>query len=175
MLYADARAAARRDSAGAYVPLDAQDPARWNAAAIAEAETLLQRAAACRQIGRFQIEAAIQSVHAERRLGRATNYVAILALYDALFRLTASPVVALNRAVAVGHVRGPVAGLAAVDAIAADAGVRAYQPYWAVRADLLARAGDRAAADAAYTQAIGLTVDPAVRRYLTARRAATMR
>jgi len=167
MLHADARAGARRDANGDYVPLDAQDPTRWNATAIAEAEALIARAASFKRIGRFQIEAAIQSVHAQRRFGRKPNDVAILALYDALYALTRSPVVALNRAVSVGRVGGPAAGLAALDAIEATVDLRDYQPYWAARADLLARAGDRAAAQAAFARALGLTVDPAVRRYLS--------
>jgi RNA polymerase sigma-70 factor (ECF subfamily) len=167
MLHADARAGARRDAAGNYVPLDAQDPARWNAAAIREAETLLARAATFGRIGRFQLEAAIQSVHAARRFGGATDDAAILGLYDALYALTRSPVVALNRALSVGRVSGPEAGLAALDAIEAAADLRDYQPYWAARADVLARAGNRDAAIEAYTRALGLTVDPAVRRYLS--------
>jgi RNA polymerase sigma-70 factor (ECF subfamily) len=167
MLHADARADARRDANGDYVPLDAQDPGRWNAAAIGEAEALIARAAAFRRIGRFQLEAAIQSAHAARRFGGARDDAAIVTLYDALYALTRSPVVALNRAVSIGRVDGPAAGLAALDAIETAAEFRDYQPYWAARADLLARTGDRTAAQAAYARALGLTVDPAVRRYLS--------
>ena len=82
-------------------------------------------------------------------------------------KITRSPVVALNRALSVGRVSGPEAGLAALDAIEAAADLRDYQPYWAARADVLARAGNRDAAIEAYTRALGLTVDPAVRRYLS--------
>ncbi len=168
MLHADARSAARRDAFGEYVPLDAQDPTLWNATAIDDAEALLKAAAGYKRIGRFQLEAAIQSVHAARRFGHAANGGALLALYDALFRLTRSPVVALNRAMALGSIAGTQAGVDALDRLAADPQIERYQPYWAARADLLARSGDRAGARDAYRHAIGLTVDPAVRRYLAA-------
>lgn len=169
MLHADARREARRDAGGAYVPLDEQDVTRWDAAAIGEAESLLQRASRCGRIGRFQLEGAIQSAYARRIAGLDPDWPAIAALYDALFALTGSPVVALNRAVAVGRVQGAAAGLAALHAIASDARMHDYQPYWAARADLLARAGDRDEALDAYARAIGLAVDPAVRSYLAAR------
>jgi RNA polymerase sigma-70 factor (ECF subfamily) len=168
MLHADARSAARRDAAGEYVPLDAQDATRWNIAAIEEAEALLTRAASAGSIGRFQLEAAIQSVHATRRFGRVPDGAALLALYDALYRLTGSPVVALNRAVTIGR-SDAVAGLTALGAVGDSEAMRAYQPYWAARADLLARAGSASEARLAYQRAIGLTVDPAVRRYLARR------
>jgi len=171
MLHADARAAARRDGVGAYVPLDDQDATRWDAAAIAEAETLLHGAARAGRIGRFQLEAAIQSAHAVRRFGREPDRHAIVALYDELLRLTASPVVALNRAVAVGRLAGPRAGLDALAGLAPDARLRDYQPYWAARADLHARAGDALEARDAYARAIGLSIDPSVRDYLAERAA----
>jgi RNA polymerase sigma-70 factor (ECF subfamily) len=166
MLHADSRRSARRDAAGAYVPLDEQDPSLWDSEKIDEAESLLARAARARRPGRFQLEAAIQSAHAVRRLGRGVDWGAIVVLYDGLLVLTASPVVALNRAVALGRLHGPRAGLAA---LANDARLANYQPYWAALAELAARAGDRADAARAYSRAIGLTVDPAVRRYLAAR------
>jgi RNA polymerase sigma-70 factor (ECF subfamily) len=165
MLFADARRAARRDASGAFVPLARQDPARWNAAAIDEAEALLRRAARHAVPGRFQLEAAIQSVHAGRRYGREPDDIALLELYDLLWSLTRSPVVAINRAVALARVKGPRAALAALDAID-PALVRDYQPYWAARADVLARSGAAAQARDAYQRAIGLTVDPAVRAFL---------
>jgi RNA polymerase sigma-70 factor (ECF subfamily) len=166
MLHADARRAARRSPAGSYVPLAEQDPARWNAAQIEEAESLLRRAARARRPGRFQLEAAIQSAHAERRFGREPAWRDIVALYDALWARTGSPVVALNRAVAVGHLRGAAAGLAALDALGPAAALQDYQPYWAARADLLARAGAVDDSRAAYVRAIGLCTDPSVRRFL---------
>ena len=171
MLYAHARREARRDASGAYVPLDEQEVSRWDARAIDEAETLLAQAVALRRIGRFQLEAAIQSAHVVRRRGGSADWPAIVALYDDLLRRTGSPVVAVNRAVALGRARDAGAGLAALDAIANDPRLQTYQPYWAARADLLARAGRRDEARAAYERALGLTVDPAVRRYLADRMA----
>jgi RNA polymerase sigma-70 factor, ECF subfamily len=170
MLHAEARRAARRDAQGDYVPLADQDPAQWDKKLIAEAEALLRRAAAHNAIGRYQLEAAIQSAHAVRRSTGRSDWPAIERLYDALLRLTASPVVAVNRAVVVAETGGPAAGLAALDAVAGEARLAAYQPYWAARAELLARAGDVAAAAAAYRQAIGLEPDPVIRRFLQRRR-----
>jgi RNA polymerase sigma-70 factor (ECF subfamily) len=172
MLHADARRSARRDAGGNYVPLADQDPQRWDAELIGEAEALLLRASAMRRIGRYQLEAAAQSVHAARRVTRATDWEAIVEIYDALSALTASPVVAINRAVALAELRGVAAGLSALDEIAGDPRLGDYQPYWAARAGLLARAGDSGAADRAYERAIGLESDPAVRRFLQQRRAA---
>ncbi len=168
MLHADARGNARRADDGAYVPLERQDVTRWDAAAIAEAEALLVRAASKRSVGRFQLEAAVQSVHAARRFGSAPDWPALVALYDELLRLTGSPVVALNRAVALGRVEGAERGLAALGALDGDERMRTYQPYWAARADLHARAGQSTEARHAFDRAIGLSVDPAVRRYLEA-------
>ena len=171
MLYAQSRRSARRDAQGDYVPLAEQDPAAWDAALIDEAEALLSRASALPGAGRYQLEAAVQSAHVVRRRTGRSDWEAIERIYGALFAITGSPVVALNRAIAVAELRGPAAGLAALDALAADARLADYQPYWAARADLLARTGDRAAADAAYERAIGLESDPAVRRFLERRRA----
>jgi RNA polymerase sigma-70 factor, ECF subfamily len=172
MLHAEARRDARRDAAGAYVALADQDFSRWNAAMIDEAESLLHRAGDMRRIGRYQLEAAVQSAHATRRHTGRTDWPAILELYDALLALTASPVIALNRAVALAEVQGPAAALAALDAIAPDGRLTSYQPWWAARAALLARTGARAAAVSAYETAIALEEDEAVRRFLDrARRA----
>jgi RNA polymerase sigma-70 factor (ECF subfamily) len=171
MLYAEARRDARRDEQGEYVPLADQDPAAWDGAAIAEAESLLLRASAIGAIGRYQLEAAVQSAHVVRRRSGRADWAAIERLYDALLALTGSPVVALNRAIALAETRGPAAGLEALDALARDARLRDYQPYWAARAELLARSGNGAAAHEAYERAIGLEPDPAVRRFLHERRA----
>jgi RNA polymerase sigma-70 factor (ECF subfamily) len=171
MLYAGGRRDARRSADGNYVPLSEQDPELWDAAAIDEAERLLQRASSHDRIGRFQLEAAVQSVHAARRISGRTDWSAILELYDGLLELTGSPVVAVNRAVALGETAGPTTGLAALDELARDPRLAGYQPYWAARADLLARLGRRATADAAYAQAILLEHDAAVRRFLEQRRA----
>ena len=170
MLHAQARRGARRDAHGRYVPLDAQDPAQWDGGLIDDAEVLLRRASRLGPIGRYQLEAAVQSAHViRRRTGRA-DWVAIAQLYDALLALTASPVVAVNRAVAVAETRGAAAGLAALDELAGDPRLADYQPYWAARAGLLARLPDLLQADAAYQRAIGLEADPAVRRFLQTRR-----
>jgi RNA polymerase sigma-70 factor (ECF subfamily) len=172
MLHAEARRGARRDDAGRYVPLAEQDVARWDRRLIAEADAVLQRAQALAAIGRFQLEAAVQSAHAARRhLGRS-DWPAIVILYDALLQMTGSPVVAVNRAAALAEAKGPAAGLAALDRIAADPRIAEYQPYWAARAALLARLGDRERADQAYQLAIGLEADPALRDFLERRRAA---
>ena len=172
MLHAEARRDARRNVQGDYVPLAEQDPARWEATLIDEAEAILLQASAMGVVGRYQLEAAVQSAHVARRRTGRTEWGAIAQLYDALLTITGSPVVAVNRAVAIGESRGVEAGLAALDAIANDARLAAYQPYWAARAELLARSGDTAAAALAYHQAIGLEADPAVRRFLQRRRAA---
>jgi RNA polymerase sigma-70 factor (ECF subfamily) len=175
MLHAHARQAARRDAQGEYVPLAEQDPAAWDHALIDEAEALLRRASALGPtgaIGRYQLEAAVQSAHVVRRLTGRADWDAIVQLYDALAALTGSPVVSINRAVAIAETRDAAAGLAALDEIAADARLADYQPYWAARAGLLARGGDIAAADAAYQRAMGLEADPAVRRFLQRRREA---
>lgn len=171
MLHAGARREARRDAQGEYVPLAEQNPAEWDAKAIEEAEALLSRANALPGTGRYQLEAAVQSAHAVRRFTGRSDWAAIERLYDALLALTGSPVVALNRAVAVAENRGAAAGLEVLDALADDRRLAGYQPYWAARADLLARAGDATEADAAYGRAIGLESDAAVRRFLERRRA----
>jgi len=169
MLHAHARRDARRDAAGDYVPLAAQDPARWDAALIDEAEALLSRAGRLGQPGRFQLEAAVQSAHAVRRRRGEADWSAIEQLYEALATLTGSPVAALNHAVALARTRGPQAGLQALQPLGADRRLADYQPYWAARAELLLQAGDRAEALQAYTRAIGLESDPAVRRFLQRR------
>ena len=166
MLFAEARRNARRTAAGDYVPLAEQDVGAWDAGLIDEAETLLRRASAMCEIGRYQLEAAVQSAHVVRRLTGTADWPAIEKLYDALLALTGSPVVAINRAVAVAETRGAAAGLAALDALSDDARLAEYQPYWAARAQLLARMGDTHAAGRAYERAIGLESDPAVRRFL---------
>jgi RNA polymerase sigma-70 factor (ECF subfamily) len=172
MLYAQARRNARRDAGGEYVPLADQEPASWDAPLIEEAESLLSRASALPGTGRYQLEAAVQSAHVVRRLTGRADWMAIERIYDALLAMTGSPVVAINRAIAVAETRGPAAGLAVLDALAGDPRLAGYQPYWAARAGLLARTGDLEAADGAYERAIGLEADPAVRRFLQGRRAA---
>lgn len=172
MLHAESRRAARRGADGRYVPLAEQDPRQWQSILIDEAEASLYRASTMAQIGRFQLEAAIQSAHAARRLTGSTDWAAIVGLYDALLDRTDSLVVAINRAVALSARDGARAGLAALDDIAADPRLGEYQPYWAARADLHAQSGETDAADRAYERAIGLAADPVVRQFLQQRRAA---
>jgi RNA polymerase sigma-70 factor (ECF subfamily) len=169
MLHAEARRGARRNARGEYVPLAEQDPQLWSTLLIEEAEALLFRASRMDAIGRYQLEAAVQSAHVARRLTGRTDWSAIEHLYDALATIIDSPVVAINRAIAVAEARGPAAGLAALYALADDARLAEYQPYWAARAGLLARTGEIAAAEQAYERAIGLEADPAVRDFLQQR------
>ena len=171
MLHAEARRHARRDADGHYVPLAEQAIALWDNAMIADADALLTRARTSGVIGRYQLEAAVQSAHAARSHLGHSDWPAIVMLYDGLLALTQSPVVAVNRAVALAEVQGAAAGLAALDAIPEDKRIAEYQPYWAARASLLARLGDREGADNAYGLAIGLETDPALRAFLQQQRA----
>ncbi len=170
MLFAEARRQARRDLAGDYVPLADQDTSLWDAALIGEAEALLRKASALEGVGRYQFEAAVQSAHVAGRLNGRTDWAAIALLYEALAALSGSPVVAINRAVAIAESKGVDAGLRELEWLADDARLRDYQPYWAARADLLARSGEPALADEAYRRTIGLERDEAVRRFLERRR-----
>lgn len=172
ILHAEARRDARRNRQGDYVPLTDQNPASWDHAMIEEAEGLLSRASQTGRVGRYQLEAAIQSAHVVRRRTGKSDWTAIERLYEALAAITMSPVVTINRAIAVAEARGPVAGLELIDTLSADVRLGEYQPYWAARAGLLARAGRVTAAMQAYDRAIGLESDPAVRRFLQQRRAA---
>jgi len=172
MLHAEARRRARRNACGEYVPLAEQDPASWNSQMIGEAEALLRRASTLGSIGRYQLEAALQSAHVHRcRTGRA-NWAEVVQLYDALFALAGSPVVAVNRALAIAETHGAGTALEAMQALAADVRLAEYQPYWAARAELLTRTGAHGEARRAYAIAIGLERDPAVRRFLQRRQSA---
>lgn len=172
MLHAEARRAARRTPDGRFVPLAEQDTKLWDRAMTEEAEHILHEAARHGRPGRYQIEAAIQSAHAMRRNGDRPDWTAIGDLYKALQAITQSPVVALNHAVALAEMRGPDEALTALDALAEDPRLADYQPYWATRADLLARANRLHDARAAYRRAIGLEADDAIRTFLQDRLAA---
>jgi predicted RNA polymerase sigma factor len=172
ILHAEARRRARRDAGGEYVPLAEQNPTQWNWKMIEEAEALLLRASTLGMIGRYQLEAALQSAHVARRRTGIANWDDVVHLYDALFGLTASPVVAINRALAIAELHGPSAALDAMPDVAADARLAEYQPYWAARAELLAKTDARVEAREAYEIAIGLQRDPAVRRFLQQRQSA---
>ena len=167
ILHCEARRPARRGLDGGYVPLSEQDVGRWSRSLIDEAERELSAAAARGTMGRFQLEAAIQSVHAQRAITGRTEWEAIALFYEELVRRSPTLGALVGRAAALGQARGAVAGLAALDAVVAGPAA-GYQPYWAVRAHLLAEAG--ADAREAYAQAIALSADPAVRAFLTARR-----
>jgi RNA polymerase sigma-70 factor (ECF subfamily) len=173
MLHAEARRQARRNQQGDYVPLAEQDPALWNSQMIDEAESLLHRASAIGHIGRYQLEAALQSAHVHRcRTGQA-NWAEVVQLYDALFSLTHSPVIAINRALAIAELHGASIALEVMQQdLAADSRLTEYQPYWAARASLLAKTGAHTEARQAYEIAIGLERDPAVRRFLQQRQSA---
>jgi len=172
MLHAEARRRARRSPEGEYVPLAEQDVSRWDRSQIAEAEDLIRRASTMRDIGRYQLEAALQSAHVARCWTGSSDWRAVVSLYDALLALTGSPVVAINRALAIAETEGANAALQSLGELAADPRLAEYQPYWAVRAELLVRTGDYDEARRAYDVAIGLEADPAVRRFLQRRQSA---
>ncbi|HYD73004.1 MAG TPA: DUF6596 domain-containing protein [Candidatus Binatia bacterium] len=170
LLHLEARRPARRVE-GKFVPLELQDVALWRTPMQGEAEMLLLRAAESDRIGRFQLEAAIQSAHSSRRSRGEADWAAIVLLYEALAGIAPSPIVQLNRTAALARRDGPAAGLAALDALDAPA-LKSYQPYWALRADLFARSGRADEARAAYDEAIARERDHAVIRFLSERRAA---
>lgn len=165
MLFCEARAGARRDAAGGYVALDAQDTAQWTMPMVAEAERALRHAARLSAPGPYQLEAAIQSAHTQRQLGAEVPPRALVALYDSLLAMRPGVGAQVSRCCAVARAEGPGAGLHALQALDVKA-VAAYQPWWAARAHLLAEAGRTADALAAYQRAIGLTAQPAVRAHL---------
>jgi RNA polymerase sigma-70 factor (ECF subfamily) len=174
MLHLEARRDARRDDQGGYIALADQDPSGWDAVLIHEAEDILLGASHMGRIGRYQLEAAVQSAHAIRRFGRAPDWAVLVTLYDALLAVTGSPVVAVNRAMAIAQARSPEDGLAALGEVDRDRRLSQYQPYWAARAELLVRCGHAVEADEAYACAIRLEPDPSVRRFLQGRRARSL-
>jgi RNA polymerase sigma-70 factor (ECF subfamily) len=171
MLLTEARRTARTATDGSMIRLADQDRNLWDGAFITEGHALVRACLRRNQPGPFQIQAAIAAVHADAGTANQTDWSQIVALYDLLVALNANPVVALNRAIALAELHGPAAGLEALQSL--DAGVLAdYQPYYAARADLLARAGQPDAAAAAYDRAIELSANGTERRFLEARRAA---
>jgi RNA polymerase sigma-70 factor (ECF subfamily) len=165
MLHCSARAPARRDASGAFVPLSDQDPSRWSSPLMDEAERCLFAAARLHSPGRYQLEAAIQSVHARRAVTGTTDWEAIALLYEGLVRLAPSIGALVGRAAAVSAARGPSSGWALLGALP-DAAVAQYQPYWALVAHLHRDLGRWDAARSAYRRAIGLCTDPAQRTFL---------
>jgi RNA polymerase sigma-70 factor (ECF subfamily) len=168
-LHCEARRPARRGPDGRYIPLSEQDPNRWSVPLIEEAERHLSEAFTQGHSGRFQLEAAIQSVHAERARTGRTDWTAIALFYERLIRISPALGTQAGYAAAVAEVKGPEAGLAVLESIDRDA-VADYQPYWAVRAHLLQRLGKTREAADAYDRAIGLAEDPAVREFLLQKR-----
>ncbi len=169
ILLTDARRAARLDGHGALVLLADQNRASWDRAAIAEGVGLVRQALACRPPGRFALMAAIAAVHARAPSWEATDWSEIVGLYDLLVQIWPSPVVALNRAVAVGLDAGPEAGLAALDALAAEPILAGYSYLAASRADFLRRLGRNADARLAYQEALMLSDNDVERAFLANR------
>ncbi|WP_394771635.1 RNA polymerase sigma factor [Lacisediminihabitans sp.] len=159
-----ARAPARVDR-GMLVPLDEQDTTLWDGALIARGEALLNEAHAHGRIGRFQLEAAIQSAHCARAATGVTDWTALRSLHVALLEVSPTLGATVSLAAVTSRIDGPLAGLALLDAL----GSPPFQPYWAVRAHLLAELGPADEAAAAYGKAISLTTEPEVRAYLAAR------
>jgi RNA polymerase sigma-70 factor (ECF subfamily) len=169
MLLNDSRRTTRTSPTGELVLLDEQDRSLWNRDQIAEGAALLERALSSRRIGPYTLQAAIAAVHAEAPSPAATDWARIVGLYDALARADPSPVVELNRAVAVAMRDGPEAGLALIDAIFARGDLGNYHLAHAARADLCRRLGRAAEARAAYELALGLTRQEPERRFLQRR------
>ena len=170
-LFIHARRGARRDEDGRYVPLTGQDTTRWRAATVDEAEAHLLLAAERQVVGRFQLEAAIQSAHCVRRHGQRVAWDAIATLYGRLQEMTGSRVVEVNRAVALANAGDLAEGLEILRAVEGKGSLGSFQPFWAAKAELHARAGWVGSAVAAYDRAIGLERDPAVRNFLLTRQA----
>jgi predicted RNA polymerase sigma factor len=169
MLHCEARRHARRDRNGQYVPLSEQDPKLWSLPLIEEAERLLTESSKYGRPGRFQLEAAIQSVHAERARSGLIEWRAIVQFYAQLIRITPTIGRQTGYAAALAEANGPEQGLAVLDALDRDT-VSSYQPYWAVRAHLLQRLGKTREASEAYDRAIGLAEDPTIKEFLLRRR-----
>ena len=169
MLLHDARRAARTAPGGEPVLLADQDRARWDAAAIAEGATLVERARRIGRPGPYQVQAAIAALHTGAPTAAATDWPQIAALYGVLATLTPSPVVELNRAVAVAMAEGPARGLALIDQPGIATALDGYRWYHATRADFLRRLNQPGAAAAAYRRALALTDNAADRAFLARR------
>ena len=169
MLLHDSRRAARTSPSGELILLDDQDRSLWNRDQIAEGLALVERALAARQVGPYTIQAAIAAVHANAPNAAATDWTQIVALYDLLVRAEPSPVVELNRAVAVAMRDGPAAGLALIDTILAGGDLSDYHLAHAARADLCRRLGRIAEARASYENALSLAEQEPERRFLERR------
>jgi RNA polymerase sigma-70 factor (ECF subfamily) len=167
MLLIDARRAARTSADGALVRLPEQDRSRWDHALVAEGQALVRRCLALGRPGPYQVQAAINAVHADARRAEDTDWRQILALYDQHLAIAPTPVVALHRTVALAEVEGPATALAALDALRLPPHHLAH----AIRADFLRRLDRRDEAVAEYDAAIALVTNAAERRFLEQRRA----
>ncbi len=174
MLLTDARRAARADAQGALVPLHEQDRSLWDAGQIAEGVALVSATLGKGPVGPYQLQAAIAALHDEAPTADATDWPQILALYEVLERISPGPVVTLNKAVAVGWARGPLAGLAALGELDGDDRMAGNHRIEAVRGHLLERAGDRAGAHQAYLRAAAMTTSVPEQHYLTLRASLTL-
>jgi RNA polymerase sigma-70 factor (ECF subfamily) len=169
MLLHESRRVARTSSSGELILLDDQDRSLWDRAHIAEGNALVQRALASRRIGPYTLQAAIASVHAEAPAAATTDWTQIVGLYDVLMRASPSPVVELNRAVAVAMRDGPMAGLALIDTILGRGDLADYSLAHSARADLCRRLGKSGDARASYERALSLTRQEPQRRFLERR------
>jgi RNA polymerase sigma-70 factor (ECF subfamily) len=169
MLLQESRRAARTSPAGALILLDHQDRALWNRGQIAEGVALVEKALSSRRFGAYTLQAAIAAVHAEAESAAATDWRQIVAIYDQLVRIQPSPVVHLNRAVAIAMRDGPEAGLIQIDAILADGDLKDYYLAHSARADLCRRLGKTAEARSSYERALALTQQEPERQFLQER------
>jgi len=169
MLLHDSRRTARTSPGGDLVLLEDQDRALWNRAQIAEGVPLVEQAFSSGQPGAYAIQAAIAAVHAEAATAAATDWTEIVGLYDLLMRMTPSPIVELNRAVAIAMRDGPAAGLAIVDGLLDGGELRDYRLVHAVRGELCRRLGRAADAQASFERALKLTRQEPERRLIERR------
>ncbi len=169
MLLHESRRAARTSATGEVILLEQQDRSRWSRALIAEGTALVERSLASRRIGPYTLQAAISAVHAEAPTAAATDWAQIVGLYDVLLRADPSPVVELNRAVAVAMRDGPAAGLALIDALLAKGALAEYHLAHSARAELCRRLGRTADARASYERALALARQEPQRRFLERR------
>lgn len=175
MLLTDARRPARVDPDGTLVRLEEQDRSRWDRDRIEEGRVLVQRALRAGRVGPYQLQAAIAAVHDEARTADDTDWPQILGLYEVLARIAPSPVVRLNRAVALAMVAGPAAGLGAMDSLATDPAMGEYRFFHAARADLLRRLERWPDAAEAYGRALSLAPNAPERAFLEHRRREVIR
>jgi predicted RNA polymerase sigma factor len=165
MLYCEARRDARRGANGAYIPLTQQDTRLWAQQMIDEAECELAHAATLKQLGRFQLEAAIQSLHTQRTVTQQVDWETLALLYEGLIQLSPTLGALVSYAAAIAEAKGLEEGLVYLKTLPTEA-VKNYQPYWALKAHLLQKLEHTSEARQAYSRAIGLTEDATVRDFL---------